>query len=957
MPRPIAETLLAAPFAALVDDALATRVADWHEALVDPAPELAARLTALAAEGGWSWWRAICASEFLRRSIAAETDAALAVLEGAAPDAVSTLAPPGDAPVEHVSRALREHRRRAMLAIAWRDLAGLAPLAESLESLSQLADQCLRAALRAARHAMMARHGTLRDDDGLPVPLLVICMGKLGGRELNFSSDIDVVFTFPRDGESDGERPLVASEYCLREARIVIDLLDTNTAEGRVFRVDARLRPFGSAGPLAIGFDALENYLQVHGRDWERYAFVKARFVTADDADDAEAERFLESVVRPFVYRRYLDYGVLGSLRDMKAMISREVQRREMSDHLKLGPGGIREIEFIAQSLQLIRGGQVRQLRTPSLYAALDAIASGAHLPADTVATLRAAYDQLRICENRLQALDDRQVHRLPTDADARTSLALAMDAADWAALSRSLDVHRHRVAEAFDAMVFSAADDGDGAEHWLAGDSVALSAALTARDVSLPDAVADVLAGFRKRLERIPVDATSRERLERFLDAVVERLAATEQPAQTLERVLDVAAAVLRRSAYLALLNERPAALERLVSLAAISGFLTRQIAEHPMLLDALLDPRTFAEPLDRDALVRELDALEAELDPDDSEALVQVLARFARGAWFRIAVADVTGALPLMRVSDRLTDVAEIILGRVLDIAWADLVARHGCPAGSDDDHRRFAIVAYGKLGGRELGYGSDLDLVFLHDVAEGDTDGAQPVDGTVFVMRLARRVVHLLGVQTGDGHLYEVDTRLRPSGRSGLLVSSVAAFEKYQAEDAWTWEHQALTRARAVAGDRDIRRRFEAVRADILCRRVRRDTLAEDVTAMRRRMRTELSRAGAGEFDVKQDRGGIADLEFLVQYLVLRHACDVPGLLEWTDNIRQLDSLASAGVLDDDTARGLQDAYRAFRAIVHRRSLDRLGHVVDGDALAAERARVAAVWRDVFPGDAAD
>ncbi|MEO1596202.1 MAG: bifunctional [glutamate--ammonia ligase]-adenylyl-L-tyrosine phosphorylase/[glutamate--ammonia-ligase] adenylyltransferase [Pseudomonadota bacterium] len=946
----LAAALRPASFASLIDDSQLGKLADWLLSLDHP--ELVSRLQAESnKESGQHWWRALAASEFLCRSIAAEPATALAVLDGASPAAVSHLesAPRDDA--DALAQALRTHRRRVMLAIAWRDLADRAGLGETLEALSALADQCLEVALAAARLAMHRRHGELRDADGAVVPLFVICMGKLGGRELNFSSDIDIIFAYPAEGSSDGHRPLSASEYCLREARIVIDLIDSNTASGRVFRVDTRLRPFGEAGPLAISFSALENYLQLHGRDWERYAFVKARFVAGEGTALAPALAFQDTVIRPFVYRRYLDFGVLASLRDMKAMIAREVQRRDLVDHLKLGPGGIREVEFVAQSLQLIRGGQMNQLRTERLYAALDAVATAGLLEAATVTDLRRAYDALRVCENRLQALDDRQVHALPTDQAGRRSLTLAMGATDWAALRDDLDRHRRRVAESFEAMLFQVeVGDNEGA-RWLDESTEVLEAAVADCGIADPDGVSAALTRFREQISRTPIDTVSRERLERFISGVIDALSARPAPAIALQRVLGVAAAVLRRSAYLALLNEQPAALERLVSLAGMSAFLADQLAAHPPLLDALLDTRWSLAPLDRAALADDLAASESDLGPADSEARVQALARFARAAWFRIAVADVSETLPLMKVSDRLTDVAEIVLERVVDIAWADLVARHGRPPGCRDGQMRFAIVAYGKLGGWELGYGSDLDIVFLHDVGAGDTDGAHPIDATIFVMRLARRIVHLLSVQTGDGQLYEVDTRLRPSGRSGLLVSSLSAFRRYQAEDAWTWEHQALTRARAVAGDTEVCQRFETLRTEVLCRDVRRDSLADDVVAMRKKMRDKLSQAKAGEFDIKQDRGGMGDLEFLVQYLVLRNACEVPAVTAWSDNIRQLDSLAEAGLLDADTAAALQQAYRSFRAVIHRRSLDRRGRVVDDHQLREARACVRAAWDRVL------
>ncbi|MEM7611454.1 MAG: bifunctional [glutamate--ammonia ligase]-adenylyl-L-tyrosine phosphorylase/[glutamate--ammonia-ligase] adenylyltransferase [Pseudomonadota bacterium] len=936
----------------------ARSMGQFLDTLRERAPRLADALLALIDDtAGCDLWRALFASKFLRDAVVAEHEFATGLVAASFDSPI-----PNPVDLQKLTdelgpeAGLRRFRRQRMLSIAWRDIAGLATLDESLEALTQLADVCVSLALRVAREHMIKRYGQLLDAQGQPVSLYAICMGKLGGRELNFSSDIDIVFCYSRDGAADGRRAVAASEYCLREARRVIALLDTQTELGRVFRVDTRLRPFGESGPLAISFSALETYLQEHGRDWERYAFVKARFIGAD-ANQDEVETFETDVIQPFVYRRYLDFGVLVALRDMQDMIAAEVARRDLGQHVKLGPGGIREVEFIAQSWQLIRGGQIASLRTRSLFAALEAIVKADCMPADTVAALGAAYRHLRVVENRLQMLSDRQTHELPDDSLQREALRMAMGVASWSELMKTLDEHRAMVTATFANLVFAGHDEQAELPSWLDLSDEALADALAQHVPGRHGDLSSVLSAFRQRLTTLPMERVARERLDTFVQRVMLLVGQFQRPDELLARVLDVAQAVLRRSAYLSLLNEQPTALDRLLRLCSDSQYLARQLAEFPMLLDELLDARLFAQPLQREALREQLDTLQQERAPQDDEARMQLLVQFARVAWFRIAVADCSGFLPIMRVSDLLSDVAQLVLQRVLAIAWQDLTRRHGAPEGATASQLGFAIIGYGKLGGIELGYGSDLDIVFLHDYPAGDTDGERSIDNTVFAARLARRIVHLLSVQTGQGHLFDVDTRLRPSGRSGLLVSSVAAFARYQADDAWTWEHQALTRARFVAGDAATGQRFTDVRSRTITECIRRDSLAEEVVRMRARMRAALSSAEPDQFDLKQDAGGIADLEFLVQYLILQHAETHAVLASCTDNIRQLDSLAACEVLAADTAIALQEIYREYRQAAHRQALNGRPAVVPEPGFVEQRRVVQRIWGAIFDGVDAD
>ncbi|MEL7296114.1 MAG: bifunctional [glutamate--ammonia ligase]-adenylyl-L-tyrosine phosphorylase/[glutamate--ammonia-ligase] adenylyltransferase [Pseudomonadota bacterium] len=937
---------------AALDATLDANLDEFCSAVAAADATLADELTALVEDSRfWTLWRGLLASEFVRETILREMPFVRHFLRSP-----MTL-PAVDAQEltdlldrEEAEAALRRFRRRHMLLIAWFDLAGLCPLDEVLERLSSLADVCLASALGIARQRMQSKHGALRDAAGEHCHLYAICMGKLGGRELNFSSDIDLVFVYSGAAISDGNRSLDASEYTLREARIVIDLLDRRTAEGRVFRVDTRLRPFGDSGPLTISFSALETYLQVHGRDWERYAFIKARFVSATlNVLPQEVVQFRRQVLQPFVYRRYLDFGVLSSLRDMKRMIGAEVARRDRGDHLKLGPGGIREIEFIVQSWQLIRGGTIATLQTHRFSAALRALGDADCIDQTTVDTLLVAYRFLRRAENCLQAFADRQTHSLPTNQIQQQSMAIVFETPDWPGFLNELNAHRHAVRIVFDDLLESTADNrGETSDtlDWFGAADGQRRTKLASLNLD-SGAIQSALDPFLEACERSRLDTVARDRVNAFLENLLCGVAQRSDAVTVTERVLTIASAVLRRSAYLSLLNEQPGAMRRLLEIAAASASVTRRIALHPVLLDELLDTDEAGRAFDRDRLATRLARALEECAGEDTEERIAILVRFAQAAWFHIAVADCMGYLPIMKVSDHLSDVAELILDACLDIAWDDLVSRVGLPAGADVSNKRFAIIGYGKLGGLELGYGSDLDIVFLHDLPDGDTTGAQPIDNQRFVARLARRLVNFLGAQTGSGQLYEVDMRLRPSGRKGFLVSGLDAFERYQQQSAWTWEHQALTRARPVAGDLDIAQRFQAIRHQILTQYVQRDGLRQEVAAMRRRMREHLSQTNNEQFDLKQGRGGIADLEFIVQYLLLAHAREKPALTEWSDNIRQLDSLAGAQVITTEQASALQDAYRALRETSHRLALNGDAALIGHDELAQPRALIEKAW----------
>jgi len=859
---------------------------------------------------------------------------------------------------------LRRVRNVELARIAWRDLAGWADLDTTLAELSLLADHLIERAASFAADLLEPRYGRPRDASGKPLPLLVLGMGKLGGGELNFSSDVDLVFLRPdgalenANGKTAGTEATEPTEpeiYYQRVAQLLIKLLDLNTGDGFVYRVDTRLRPFGASGPLVVSISSFESYLVQHGRDWERYAYLKARLIAGNEFS---AEVF-DLILTPFVYRRYLDYGVFDALRQMKTLIAQEVARKDMAENIKLGPGGIREIEFIVQAFQLVRGGRRPELRTCSLLRALPQLAGDRQLSDPTVAELARCYRSLRTLENRLQAMADRQTHDLPSDPEERERLAYALGEVSWSGLIERLRAQRVIVETEFDHVAWDAGgrgarggSDGAGAA-WAAGD---VAAALSDTTLAGNAEVEAQLTELRRGGLYQRMDEVARQRLAAVVGRTVGVVAKHEFPAKSLERVLPIYRAICRRSAYLALLNENPAALERLLNLVVQSAWLSKQISEQPMLLDELLDARLFDAPPTRDELAELFARTLRGAAPNDVEATLDAIRVFQRTAIFRIAIADRLGSLPLMKVSDRLTDTAELVLEFALHTAWRELVAKYGTPFGGPPRAEAgFAVIGYGKLGGLELGYGSDLDLVFLNDSrgAQQETDGSPPLDNERFFSRLVQRLIHFLSIQTSSGRLYEVDTRLRPSGRAGLLVTGLDAFYRYQTEEAWVWEHQALLRSRALAGSRGVCDEFERLRRDILVAHVNRAKLKTEVVAMRRRMRSELSLAKRGGFDLKQDPGGLADIEFLIDYWVLASSHDFPELVEFPDNVRQLEALERVGLVDAERCRRIKEAYLALRQRIHELALDEGGRVVAEHEFKDLRAWVVGVWDEVFAG----
>lgn len=845
---------------------------------------------------------------------------------------------------DELGARLRQFRRREMLRIALRDLAGWAELEETLSDLSRLAGACVDGALACLHHVHSGRYGAPVNDAGAPQALVVLGMGKLGGGELNFSSDIDLILCYPEDGSTRGARSISNEEYFTRLAQRLIHALDAVTEEGFVFRVDTRLRPFGESGPLAASFEAMEEYYQTHGREWERYALIKARVIAGDTAAGA---RLLKNL-QPFVYRRYLDFSAFESLREMKRLIAQEVARKNLGGNIKLGPGGIREVEFICQAMQLVRGGRTPELREPSTLRVLERLQALKVLPGYAVTELRAAYMFLRRAENHLQELADAQTHTLPQDDLARERLAFSLGYADWAAFSAALDEQRARVQNHFDqvfaAPQLAAGKEAQPAQRLWSGDMEPGEALVWLREQGYADA-AEALRRITLLRESFTCRALSdagRKRLDRFMPLLIDALAVLPPDGgrdAALPRALNVIEAIARRSTYIALLSEHPLALSQLARLCAASPWVASELARHPVLLDELLDARALYEPVQAAQVREQLHALLGGIEETDIEQRMDRLRQFKRAQVLHTAAADIAGKLGPAAVSEQLSILAEVSLDAALDMAWGETVKKHAPPGEAD-----FAIIGYGKLGARELNYASDLDLIFLYDATP---QGAE--DSGAFFARLAQRVIRILNAHTAAGVLYEVDVRLRPDGASGLLVSGCAAFSEYQRSRAWTWEHQALVRARVVAqrGGR-LTQRFDALRAEILGRSRNADELRREVRDMRERMRRELGGRETGLFDLKQDAGGVADIEFMAQYGVLAWAHAHADLLNERSVTGLLELFERHRLMAASDARRLREIYDHYRREINRCALQERPPRVPAAPFAAGRAEVTRLWR---------
>ncbi|WVD64493.1 bifunctional [glutamate--ammonia ligase]-adenylyl-L-tyrosine phosphorylase/[glutamate--ammonia-ligase] adenylyltransferase [Utexia brackfieldae] len=853
-------------------------------------------------------------------------------------------------------RVLRIFRRKMLCRIAWLHLQSSPAETDILKLLSMLAEVIIVNANHWLYESACREFGVPSDGQGNPQPLLVLGMGKLGGGELNFSSDIDLIFTYPEHGVTRGGRRELANEvFFTRLGQRLIKVLDQASVDGFVYRVDMRLRPLGDGGPLVLSFSAMEDYYQEQGRDWERYAMVKAKVLGDDNQPYAQ---ILYKMLKPFVYRRYIDFSVLQSLRNMKGMIEREVRRRNLNNNIKLGAGGIREIEFIVQVFQLIRGGREIMLQTSSLLSGLNYIDRLGLLPHDAVNTLRENYLFLRRLENLLQAINDEQTQTLPEDALNQARLVVAMNFPDWHELDSDLQRRLRDNRQIFNALI-GEVDESSQSDNkatrlddlWVDNlELVDIQSVLPTLSTEISQALHAIITQFQLDMSKKTIGVRGRDILDQLMPRLFADICEHYDITVVLPRLTRLLLHIVSRTTYLELLIEYPVALKQLVKLCSVSPMISEQLSRYPILLDELIDLNSLYQTTALANYKSELYQYLLRVQTDDEEQQLEALRQFKQMQLLHIAAADVAGVLPIMKVSDHLTFLAEAMIEMVVQLAWNQMTARYGKPDYlTDEQQKGFVVIGYGKLGGWELGYSSDLDLIFLHDCsADSMTNGLKSIDSRQFYLRLVQRIIHLFSVHTSSGVLYEVDVRLRPQGNAGLLAVTLAAFADYQRNEAWTWEHQALVRARPVSGDVSLYHRFNAIRHGTLCQPRDELELKTVVREMREKMRAHLGNKHQAQFDLKIDEGSIGDIEFISQYLVLNYAHTQPKLTQWSDNVRILALMADYDIMPLTEAQLLTDAYTQMREEMHRLSLQLLPAVVADDRFVIQRERVKQSWQ---------
>jgi glutamate-ammonia-ligase adenylyltransferase len=835
-----------------------------------------------------------------------------------------------DLDVSSVKQVLLQTKLYETIRIAWRDLAGKAPLEETLCDLSCLADAIVDAAMESIYDEVCKSYGQPVDHDGNFQRLVVLGMGKLGAGELNFSSDIDLIFVYPKEGYTNGENIISNEEFFTKVCRRFLKFFSARSHEINLYRVDTRLRPYGDGGPIIMSNSAFEEYYQAQGREWERYAMIKARPI----AGDIEAGFKLLKMLNSFIYRRYFDYGSFDSFRDMKHRITQQVKNKKLKDNIKLGAGGIREIEFFGQLFQLIRGGVEPELQERKILKVLELLQTHNCINEKTKTQLKQAYLFLRLVENRLQAYADLQTHDIPQRPDQRNILALSMGYDTWDEFNKILNDHMQRVHYHFSQLLISEdqekpdQDTQDLRELWVnINDPQFTADSKTIGGFKEPERVLAILRALEEHPNTKRLTTNGRKKLARLIPVLVKKIGEQNEPDAILSQLIDLIITIERRTCYLSLLIESKGALETLITLARKSPWIISFLSQHPALLDELMHPSTLYSPPGIKSLEREMATRMAGIPKGDIEYLLEELCIFRHINMLRVSAADVSGNYPLMKVSDHLTYIAQTVLCQVLQISWDIVTQKYGIPegiSGQDLDHCGFAIVAYGKVGGLEMGYKSDIDLVFLYDAVSGVTKGDKSIDTIRFYSNLGQRVINALTMHTPAGTLYGADMRLRPGGASGMIVSHIESFEDYLKDQAWTWEHQSLIRARFVAGDRALGSRFNEIRNKVLIEQRDEEKLKKEVGDMRERMRDERLKYNKDHFDLKQSRGGIVDIEFLVQYLILKNAYTFPDIIFWTDNMRLLESLDAEGIITGCESERLQNAYLAMRKATHRNNL---------------------------------
>lgn len=864
---------------------------------------------------------------------------------------------------DELHRELRRFRHREMATLSFIQSNQLASTQQVFERLSDLAEALILGARDWLFEQMCNEYGTPMNELGEKQELLILGMGKLGGRELNFSSDIDLIFTYPDIGETvGGRKPMENSKFFTRLGQRLIRALDEITLDGFVYRTDMRLRPFGDSGALVLSFTAMEDYYQEQGRDWERYAMIKAK-ILGEDLTNIN-HKYLKQMLRPFVYRRYLDFSAIQSLREMKSKISREVIRRGLTDNIKLGAGGIREVEFIVQTFQMMRGGRDKILQQRSLLAVLPQLAQLNLLSETQVEQLKDAYLFLRHTENVLQAIRDQQTQTLPVDEQDRLRLAFANQQADWASFLEKLAFHQHNVRAVFNELIGE-----DESEDDQENEALSVWKDLMQHQISLAD-LENALKDYAVQVEdygeihhildamfedwvKRPIGVRGRDVLRKLMPKVLDGIFQQPDYLVLLPRILNIIDKITTRTTYLELLYEKEQILPQLFTLCAQSIMVAEQIARHPMLLDELIAQQSLTKVIALEDYPRALQEYLLRIPEEDEEALIDALRQFKQSQLLRIASADILGVLPVMKISDHLTYLAEAIIGAVVNIAWRQVSQRFGTPEHLTDGEKDFAVIAYGKLGGIELGYNSDLDLVFLHNAPEQSETigGKKSISSHQFYLKLAQKINGIFNLNTSAGVLYEVDMRLRPSGEAGLLVSTFNAYDHYQKNEAWTWESQALVRTRAVYGTQVLRDKFEHIRRETLSQARASGQLREEICNMREKMYQHLSKNSEHQFHLKTDKGGITDIEFIAQYLVLNYAHEHPQMAVWSDNVRIFESCTECGILSQEQGERLKDCYIKLRNQVHHLNLLNKESIVDGHEFSEERAFVRQMWTSLF------
>lgn len=861
-------------------------------------------------------------------------------------------------------KLLRQYRRQQMMWIAWQDFNGQINLDQAFEFISSLADQLISQSLEWLYQNLTTMFGTPTSHDidentpGQEQPFFVLGMGKLGGGELNFSSDIDLIFCYPESGKTQGaNRSLSNHEFFTRLGQRLITSLHQQTADGFVYRVDMRLRPYGDSGPLVMSYAMLEDYYQEQGRDWERYAMLKARAIVPPRWQEHPELDYLNQLIRPFVYRRYIDFSAIEALRKMKKLIAQENRRKGLHNNIKLGEGGIREVEFVVQAFQLIRGGREPELRTRSTRKALQKLLAAGELDEHEIDLLTDGYYFLRKAEHVLQAIADRQTQTLPDNELDQMRLCFAMGFEDWDSFYQALSIRMSQIHQIFNDIIRDDNEEDNESvqfDYWISqlnGDIAISQLEQDFPDIDAQDFWRQIVE-CQQQVEKRSVGPRGTEIMNKLMPRLIELCLESSEPAMTLSRVKDLIIAICTRTAYLELLYENQATCKQLLLFLQASPWIAQQLNKQAFLLDELLDPRQLYRELDANQYKQDLRERLLRIEEDDLEQQMDTLRQFKHAYQLRIAAADLMGYLPLMQVSDHLTWLAEAILEQVVNLAWRQMTSKHGAPESLKGNDKGFVALGYGKLGGLEFGYGSDLDMVFVHN-QKGDeqTNGEKPIGNTQFYIRLAQRIMHIFSMQTHAGILYELDLRLRPSGNSGLLVATLNGFKNYQQEEAWTWEHQALVRCRAITGDADLIEDLNQVREQILTQPRDLDKLKTDVTKMRLKMFNHLSAGDKDCFDLKQDRGGITDIEFITQYIVLAYSHQYPELTKWSDNIRILRHAASVGVISEDEAESLVEAYKQFRNEGHKLALAKKKVVSKISPFEDSIKQVKALWQRLF------